>query len=778
MELRGSELAALLDTPEELRHLWFNVDEDGNKRFKPFKTPTFRKVLAEVGKADTDAYVKLSKTLSDVGLNAAYLEGETVGLSDLAPPIDTAPFFEKMDAALAQVSKDLPRDQQIATRNKIHSATLDKIHEAVMEAAGKSGNSLHRIVTSGARGNPAQFRAMVSSPGTYVDYKGRQLPIFVRKGFNEGVDPVDYLASSFGTRSSIISIKSATAKGGDIAKQLQNVAARMVVREKDCGVANGIALNPEDDSLYHRVLAKKTGEYDAGTVVTDKIANDLRAAGKPVQVRSPLTCSTPNGLCSKCAGAGPSGDLRPIGFHAGSTAASSVGEPLAQGALCLAAGTPVRMADGSVKKIEDIVVGDRVLSVSLGEFVTPVKVLNTFDNGIRDVREFTFSTKKGVTAKITCTPDHNILCRCKIKEAGASSAGKKNRIMPIGTRSTNFSAVCQHNKDFRLLPRNYSKSKGKCRTYDIEVDHPNHLFLLANGLVVSNSAKHLGGMGGEKKKFTGIGVVAQLLQSPENFPDRAAVAKASGRVKAIEKAPQGGNYIIDDTDNRLYVEPGLNINVAPGDEIDAGDVLSDGLVDTEDVVAAAGLGAGRAAMVEQLGRVLADSNAKTDRRHLEVLSRASINFLENTGNETRGGYLPGDVLTYDDWRKDYSPPASMRLEDPEKAVGKYLEEPALHYTLKTPITRRVASDLKRAGMDRVAVSDDRGDIEPGFLRLRTPYASEEDWIVAQTGSYLKSRMANAVTRGADSIIEGNDHYAPALARGQYFGKTTENTGKF
>jgi hypothetical protein len=34
-------------------------------------------------------------------------------------------------------------------------------------------------------------------------------------------------------------------------------------------------------------------------------------------------------------------------------------------------------------------------------------------------------------------------------------------------------------------------------TIDIEVDHPDHLFLLANNLIVSNS-KHGSGIGGKK----------------------------------------------------------------------------------------------------------------------------------------------------------------------------------------------------------------------------------------------------------------------------------------
>lgn len=71
---------------------------------------------------------------------------------------------------------------------------------------------------------------------------------------------------------------------------------------------------------------------------------------------------------------------------------------------CVAEGTLVTMADGSLKPIEDVEVGDRVISYKNGRFI-PKTVIGHYDNGVR-------KTVKVLLAhgmEIECTPDHKIL---------------------------------------------------------------------------------------------------------------------------------------------------------------------------------------------------------------------------------------------------------------------------------------------------------------------------------------------------------------------------------
>lgn len=69
------------------------------------------------------------------------------------------------------------------------------------------------------------------------------------------------------------------------------------------------------------------------------------------------------------------------------------------GGGCLAEGTDVLMADGTYKKIEDIKIGEYVINMK-GE---PVKVIGTFDKGVKDVVTINSNNKK-----IYMTPEHKI----------------------------------------------------------------------------------------------------------------------------------------------------------------------------------------------------------------------------------------------------------------------------------------------------------------------------------------------------------------------------------
>ena len=143
------------------------------------------------------------------------------------------------------------------------------------------------------------------------------------------------------------------------------------------------------------------------------------------------------------------------------------------GFLCLARGTQVRMADMSVKQIEHIQEGDWVLGIEddldnpKGK---PVRVTHLFDNGIRNCYKTTFA---GDTCLIS-TLRHKILC---------NNQKEHNEVIPVGA-SKELRAVTIQGK---AIPIKEQKVLGRLHTYDIEVDSPNHLFVLANGLIVSNS---------------------------------------------------------------------------------------------------------------------------------------------------------------------------------------------------------------------------------------------------------------------------------------------------
>ena len=289
--------------------------------------------------------------------------------------------------------------------------------------------------------------------------------------------------------------------------------------------------------------------------------------------------------------------------------------------------------------------------------------------------------------------------------------------------------------------------------------------------------KHQAGMSKGKKEFSGFDVISQFTSSPEQFPDRAAVAEEDGEVTGVEKAPQGGHYVsVNGTQH--YVLPGYEVQVKQGDKVEAGDQLSDGLVDPGDMVRLRGLGEGRKYYVDRLQKILGDSGMPADRRNVELLSRAALNHVVVDDPEGLGDYLPDDVANYARLAADYAPAADAHPHEPSAAIGKYLQAPALHYTIGTKITPRIAKHLDKAGFGAVIASASEPGFHPDMSNLRTASHHSQDWLASQHTSYLRKALNDSATRGEDSNIAENCHFAPRLAIGVDFGKNVDQTGKF
>lgn len=452
-------------------------------------------LLAEVARVHPERYAEVSKKLADIGRHASYWQGETISLADIRPVIDRRTILGSMDAEIAK-AKLLHKDDPAAfkeAREAIWSKYSDDIQKATMSSALAGGNSLGYSVASGARGKPAQLKAMLSTPGLYSGSGGKMVPLFVRNGFNSGLRPAEFLAGSYGARESIVTIKTATAKGGYLGKLMAQAAAPIVITEKDCGVDNGVDFPADSSDLRYRVLARPAAGLAAGTILDRPALARLKKSGGDgfAIVRSPITCGAENGICAKCYGADARGKLPPVGASVGITDTQAVSEPIAQGSL---------------------------------------------------------------------------------------------------------------------------------------------------------SAKHESGQAKSKREFSGFDVVNRFVQAPEVFPDRAAVAELDGKVTAVTPAAQGGTNV-QIGDQVHYVLPGYPVLVKPGDRVEAGDALSEGLGDPSDIVRLRGLGGGRRYYTDRLKQILADSGMPAYSRNVETFTRAALDHVTVDDDAGLDGVLPDDVIS-------------------------------------------------------------------------------------------------------------------------------------
>jgi DNA-directed RNA polymerase subunit beta' len=285
------------------------------------------------------------------------------------------------------------------------------------------------------------------------------------------------------------------------------------------------------------------------------------------------------------------------------------------------------------------------------------------------------------------------------------------------------------------------------------------------------SSKHSGGVGGAKS-ISGFKAINALVQVPKAYPDGATHTQKDGQVQEIRPAAQGGFYVqIGGEDH--YVPADREVSVKKGDTLEAGDVLSDGMPNPAEIVKHKGVGEGRRYFVQAMRNVLGNSGVNAHRRNIELVARGLINHVRMT--DEYGDYSPDEVIPYSIIERSWKPRPGSVSGAPTTLSGHYLEEPVLHYSVGTRITKSVSDNMKKYGINNIQAHKEAPPFAPEMVRGMANISNDQDWMTRMLGSYQERGFLNSVHRGLSSNEAGSS-YVPALARGENFGVSNVTKG--
>lgn len=283
------------------------------------------------------------------------------------------------------------------------------------------------------------------------------------------------------------------------------------------------------------------------------------------------------------------------------------------------------------------------------------------------------------------------------------------------------------------------------------------------------SLKHSSGSATGPNLTSGFDLVKQLATIPQTFKDKAAVAEHDGVVKEIRVATQGGHYINIGTDE-YYIPTGFGLKVKAGESVEAGDVLSEGIVNPSDIVRLKGIGEGRRYFAQVMKRTFDEAGmGGINHRNFEVLSKSMIDHVNITDNNGLGDHLPGDIVSYQAIERNYQPRPDAAKVRVDLAYNKYLESPVLHYTIGTRITKKIIERLRANNIEQVLVSSTHPGFTPEMQRLDALPEHEPDWMHQLYTANLERKLLHAVNTGAFSDTKGASP-VPGLAYGVGFGQ--------
>ncbi len=290
------------------------------------------------------------------------------------------------------------------------------------------------------------------------------------------------------------------------------------------------------------------------------------------------------------------------------------------------------------------------------------------------------------------------------------------------------------------------------------------------------SAKHSSGVVGTGPNRAGFEVLNRLIQAPEHFPEAGPLAQEDGMVTGIEDAPQGGKYITVGK-TKHYAHQNLNPTVAVGTHVDAGDDLTDGIPHPQELVKHRGIGEARRVYMHHMREILDNSGVTTHRRNLEAVVAGLVNSSQVTDPDGFGDHIVDDVVSHNQLTHGYQPRPTATLTSPKQAVGRYLEEPALHYTVGTKLTKRIADHLAKHQIKDVHTHQDPPGFQPQFQRGLMAVHNDDDWQTNLSGFYTSSAFSKALSRGATSDPNSTS-FVSGLAQGTNFGKHLGTQGHY
>lgn len=334
-------------------------------RKKYFRKEMTNKILGQLiaevlEKEGAGIATKLIDDLKELGFKASTKSSLSLGLEDF---INDEKFKKKLisdtekkvaERIIAEAEKKVEEapDKAIASLMDIDEAAEMVRAKEYMEAEKKmekvlmeklpSDNPLKAMAVSGARAKADQVRKMAGMVGVGMDITGKITPFPITSSHLEGLSPSEYFVHALDSRRGMADRALETAKPGELTRKLYYSMQHQVISMKDCKDKQGVPYSVNDRSIIGRVFAKGLSipgkkRIKAGEMCTKEIYEELRknATEIPsVNMRSPLTCKAPQGICSMCYGSKPGEEeFYSLGAPIGSIASQAIGEPTAQGTM-------------------------------------------------------------------------------------------------------------------------------------------------------------------------------------------------------------------------------------------------------------------------------------------------------------------------------------------------------------------------------------------------------------------------------------------------------------
>ena len=189
--------------------------------------------------------------------------GFSYGMGDL-PKVNKADMLADGDEKTKEIEEQykeglLTKRERFTQIIKVWSDIKDQIQRLSKDSLDKQG-TVFSMIDSGARGSVGQLSQVVGMKGMVASPSGELIELPIKSSFREGLDVLEYFISSHGTRKGLTDTALRTANAGYLTRRLVDVSQDVIIHTEDCGDTSGVTLTAQEcEAIGEPILTRLLG---------------------------------------------------------------------------------------------------------------------------------------------------------------------------------------------------------------------------------------------------------------------------------------------------------------------------------------------------------------------------------------------------------------------------------------------------------------------------------------------------------------------------------------
>ncbi len=650
------------------------------------------------------ATINLLDDMMQMGFRESTRSGLSFATDDLVTPDSKADYIKEADKEVMKLKKAADRglmsagerynlvlDTWTTARNAITTDMMSAMENDVREG-GWYVNPVYLMAHSGARGGIEQIRQLAGMRGLMAKPTGEIIETPIKANFREGLSVLEYFSSTHGARKGLADTALKTADSGYLTRKLADVAQNVVITLNDCGTTQGVTKGVvyRGEKVEVRLIDSINGRVSRQSIVdpvTDEmivaenqmitldIARKVEKMGlEKIQVRSPMTCDAPLGVCRNCYGMDMStGALVEEGMAVGIIAAQSIGEPgtqLTMRTFHIGGSVSKQVEESDIKcKKGGIVRLTRIRAVKNEEGFEVVLNRNgeisLVDDRGREIESYEVPTgSRLLVVENEKVKDGQTLCdwnpysipilsevagKVRFEDVVEGETMRQERepsgnmrMLIVEHKGELHPQIVVEDKDGKPVDVQYLPERASIKVKDGAEIQP--------GSVLAETPRETGGV---TDITGGLPRVTEIFEARKP-KDPAVVAEVDGEVELLSERKRGKRTIIVRSESGIerehMVPAGKRFLVHTSDIVKAGQALVDGPLVPHDILRVSGEEAVQQYLLHEIQQVYRAQRVEINDKHCEIIIARMLRKvkIESAGDTNM---LPGLVMDRFEFRR-------------------------------------------------------------------------------------------------------------------------------